>query len=407
MKVAIIGQGYVGLNATLGALKAGHTVVGIDTNEKVVLSLNNGISHVEGIASSSLSSAVASGNFYSSSSFDEVKGAEVVILAVPTPLTGSGEPDLSFLEDATSAIAPFLDTNSLIINESTSFVGTLTNLIASRIKRINPLVTDFAVSPERVDPGNSIYGLINTPRLVGGTSRRASDRAVAFYSTFCKSVVLVSSPEVAEAAKLLENTFRFVNIGFINEFTKILNSMGVSASEVISSASTKPYGFMPFLPNVGVGGHCIPVDPFYFQRNAQEIGLCSDYIKLAQKVNEDMPRYSIERLESIYGNLHGARVLVIGVSYKPDIADTRESPAKNVFEQLRDRGADVSWHDPLVSSYLNIPASSPSETYDLGLVLVKHKCLNLSKWKGAPIYCVFPDEQHPNWIPILDYPVSE
>ena len=401
MRVAIIGQGYVGLTIAAGAMSAGHVVFGIDKNEKLVTNLNTGISHIEGISSSLIAEGIKSGSYIASSRFETVLDAEIVVIAVPTPLDSLGQPDLRLLENAIDSMTPFLQDGILVINESTSYVGTLRNVIASRINRNKPNVTDFAISPERVDPGNPNFGVRNTPRLVGGLNASATKRAVDFYSTFCDKVVEVSAPEVAEAAKLLENSFRFVNIGFINEFTQIMTSLGVPTSEVISAASTKPYGFMPFFPNVGVGGHCIPVDPLYLQKNAKDLSVPSRYIELSEELNVEMPKYSVERLESLFGSLRGKHVLVVGVSYKADIADTRESPAESVIDNLRNSGARVSWHDPLVSEFGGDQSSPIQGDYDLALVLVKHQALGLGTWSGKPIYCVNFTPSEPDWIPLF------
>jgi UDP-N-acetyl-D-glucosamine dehydrogenase len=401
MRIAIIGQGYVGLTITSGALSANHDVIGIDTSESLVKNLNKGISHIEGIASQILQEGIKQGKFKASSDFSEIRSSEIVIIAVPTPLDSEGNPDTTILESAVNSIASNLSEGALVINESTSYIGTLREVIVEPINVKNPKVEDFAVSPERVDPGNKEFGAKNTPRLVGGINEKATDRASAFYSTFCDHVVKVSSPEVAEAAKLLENTFRFVNIGFINEFTQIMNALQIPASEVISAAATKPYGFMPFFPNVGIGGHCIPVDPLYLQKNAQDVNNSSKYIEISEALNHLMPKYSVERLEKLFGSLKGKKVLVVGISYKPDIADTRESPAQAVMEHLKASGAAVFWHDPLIASFEGQSSSQVSGEYDLALVLVKHQSLDMSAWRGGPIYCVNPIDSHRDWIPIL------
>ena len=401
MRVAIIGQGYVGLTLSAGAISAGFEVLGIDKSQLVVEELNSGKSHIEGISDQQIASAISSGKFKASGDFSEIAKSEIVILAVPTPLKKSGEPDLALLESASASIAPFLDAETLIINESTSYAGTLRNVIAALVKAVNPKVKSFAVSPERVDPGNKSFGVKNTPRLVGGITDEAVNRAVAFYSSFCDHVIKVSSPEVAESAKLLENSFRFINIGFINEFAQLMNTMGIPVSEVIAAAGTKPYGFMPFFPNVGIGGHCIPVDPLYLQKNALDHGVMSKYIKLSEELNHEMPKYCVGRLEEFYGSLKGKHLLVVGVSYKPDISDTRESPADSVIKELEHKGAEVSWHDPLVESFNGQSSASIRGDYDLALVLVKHQLLDMSSWTDKPIYCVNLVDSEPEWIPIL------
>ena len=401
MRIAIIGQGYVGLTISSGALSANHEVLGIDTSESLVENLNKGISHIEGIASHVLKDGIEQGKFRASIDFSEIRSAEIVIIAVPTPLDSEGNPDITILESAVNSIASNLSEGALVINESTSFIGTLRKVIAQPIMEKNSKIIDFAVSPERVDPGNEKFNIKNTPRLVGGINQQSTDRAVAFYSTFCDQVVKVSSPEVAEAAKLLENTFRFVNIGFVNEFTQIMNALQIPASEVISAAATKPYGFAPFFPNVGIGGHCIPVDPLYLQKNAKEIDLESKYVQISKRFNEDMPAYSVNRLEQLYGSLRDVHVLLIGVSYKPNISDTRESPAESVIHHLLEKGAKVSWHDPLVFRFSGQISSPIKGDYDLALVLVKHQVLDMSSWSSKPIFSVNYDPLEPNWIPIL------
>jgi UDP-N-acetyl-D-glucosamine dehydrogenase len=401
MRVAVIGQGYVGLTISSGAISAGFEVIGIDKNQSVVQGLNSGKSHIEGISDSQLARAISSGKFKASSDFADITDSKVVVIAVPTPLNGAGEPDLSLLESAIESISPFLGEDALVINESTSYIGTLRNVIAPQLTSLNSKVKHFAVSPERVDPGNKSFNIKNTPRLVGGLTQEASNSAVAFYSSFSDHVVQVSSPEVAEAAKLLENSFRFINIGFINEFAQLMNTMGIQVSEVIAAAETKPYGFMPFFPNVGIGGHCIPVDPLYLQKNALDHGIVSRFIQLSEELNYEMPKYCVEELGALYGVLNGKHVLVVGVSYKPDISDTRESPAEFVIKELEKKGAKVSWHDPLVESFNGQRSASIAGDYDLALVLVKHQVLDMSSWSKKPVYCVNSTASEPEWIPIL------
>lgn len=406
MQVAIIGQGYVGLTVALGASRAEHNVIGIDTNTDLVKRLNAGISHIEGVSNAELNFVISNGKYRASENFSEISKAEVIVIAVPTPLDRGGNPDISILESALDDIGPFLSEKSLIVNESTSFIGTLRKVIASKLQEFNPSVTAFAVSPERVDPGNLIYGIGNTPRIIGGLTPEATNRAVEFYSSFCSKLEVVSSPEVAEAAKLLENTFRFVNIGFINEFTKLMQSLEIPTLEVIEAAATKPYGFMPFFPNVGVGGHCIPVDPLYLQKNALQLGSASSYIAMSQEINAAMADFCVSKLVELAGDIQGKSVLVIGVAYKPDVSDTRESPAERVIESLRARGARVDWHDPLVQEFMGAKSSKVSNVYDLALVLANHKVTDLSSWKGKPVYCVNSIFSQPDWIPILGERVS-
>jgi UDP-N-acetyl-D-glucosamine dehydrogenase len=401
MRVAVIGQGYVGLTITVGALGAGHEVVGIDLSETLISNLKSGKSHIEGITDSQIKSGLESGKYFPSASYSDISDAEVIVIAVPTPLSDAGQPDLSMLNSAADSLSSVLKKRVLIINESTSHSGTLREVIRERIEAGSPLGHLYAISPERVDPGNEKFGTKNTPRVVGGLSVEARDKAVAFYQTFCDEVVPVSSAEVAEAAKLFENTFRFINIGLVNEFAQIMKKMEIPVDEVLKAAGTKPYGFMPFHPNVGIGGHCIPVDPIYLQAKAGEFGLESRYISLSAQINQEMPGYVVGRLVEEFGPLKDKKILVLGVSYKADIADTRETPAEHVLHLLRGAGAKVSWHDPIVHSWMGENSSEVSGEFDLGLVLVAHKKLDLSGWGKAPIYTVNADSKNPSWIPLM------
>jgi len=323
------------------------------------------------------------------------------VIAVPTPLDEKGSADLSLLISAAKSLGEVLKSPKLIINESTSYPGTLREVIKPLVDGGSGQSHLYAISPERVDPGNKSYGVKNTPRVVGGLSDQARDAAVAFYKTFCDEVVPVSSAEVAEAAKLFENTFRFINIGLVNEFAEIMSAMGIPAEEVLKAAGSKPYGFMSFHPNVGIGGHCIPVDPIYLQERAKEFGLTSKYIALSEEINHRMPKYVAKRLMEEYGDIKGKNVLVVGVSYKADISDTRESPAQPFIESLKEFGAEVSWHDPLVSSWNGESSSSVAGAYDLAVVLVAHSNLSMSGWKGCPIFTTNFNPRYPDWKPLI------
>jgi UDP-N-acetyl-D-glucosamine dehydrogenase len=238
--------------------------------------------------------------------------------------------------------------------------------------------------------------------VVGGLTEEARCEAAEFYRGFCDHVIEVSSPEVAEAAKLFENTFRFINIGLVNEFAQLMAAMGIPVDETLAAAATKPYGFMPFHPNVGIGGHCIPVDPFYLEEKAREFGLSSKYIQVSDELNKSMPKFVVDRLEQEVGkSLAGLRIQVIGVTYKANISDTRETPAEAVLHLLKDRGAIVSWHDPLVKEWMGEKSSALDSSVDLALVLVVHDVLDMSGWTGGPIYTVNRVENHPDWIPLI------
>jgi len=401
MRVAIIGQGYVGLTITEGALLAGHQVIGIDKSAAVISGLKSGKSHIEGITDSVIANAVNSGAFQVSESYSQASEAEVVVIAVPTPLDAKGSADLSLLTSSAKSLGEVLKSPKLIINESTSYPGTLREVIKPLVDGASGQSHLYAISPERVDPGNKSYGVKNTPRVVGGLSDQARDAAVAFYKTFCDEVVPVSSAEVAEAAKLFENTFRFINIGLVNEFAEIMSAMGIPADEVLKAAGSKPYGFMPFHPNVGIGGHCIPVDPIYLQERAKEFGVTSKYIALSEEINHRMPKYVAKRLVDEYGAIKGKKVLVVGVSYKADISDTRESPAQPFIESLKEFGAEVSWHDPLVSTWNGESSSLVAGASDLAVVLVAHSNLSMSGWKGGPIFTTNFNPKYPDWKPLI------
>ena len=356
MQVAIVGQGYVGVSVGVAAHEAGHEVIGIEIDAKRLSELQNF-------------------NYSVTSNFSHVKEAEIVIIAVPTPLDCNLNPDLSFLESACNLIKPHLAPGTLIINESTSYPGTLREVIAESLGDS----FGYAVAPERVDPDNIIWNVRNTPRVVGAISESALRRAVAFYESFCQDVVEVSSPEVAEAAKLFENTFRQVNIALVNEFAQIAYNMGISASETLSAANTKPFGFMKFSPSVGVGGHCIPVDPSYLSFAASRVGVEAEFIELANKLNRQMPQIIADRIDSQFA-IQGKKLQIAGLSYKANTADMRESPSLSLITELRSRGAEVIWHDPLVKEYKG-EISSPIEKVDLGIICVAHTGVNYTEWE--------------------------
>jgi len=289
-------------------------------------------------------------------------------------LTADRQPDLKFIDAACRTIGENMSKSCLVINESTSFPGTLRKFIKPTIEKYSkvPRAHLYAISPERVDPGRSDYNQKNTPRLFSGLTPEATQKTREFYSKFCDDLVEVSTPEVAEAAKLFENTFRQVNIALVNEFVKIANVLGVNVHETLNAASTKPYGFMKFTPSAGVGGHCIPVDPTYLAISAEEHGVPASFIRLANEVNRGMAEYVLQRVEAdIGGSVKGKSVVIVGVAYKPNVADTRETAAELVIQQLRFRGANVTWHDDLVSEWKN-ESSSPLHGAEIAIVLTKH-----------------------------------
>jgi len=380
MRVAIIGQGYVGLTIAVGAAGAGHSVVGFDVNKQLVSALNAGTSHIEGVSDSALSSLIGSGAYKASTDASVIDGCDVIVIAVPTPLDDARNPDLSYVHAAADLIARHAQSAALVINESTSYPGTLRKEIAARITGAPHL---YASSPERVDPGNTQWGTKNTPRLIGGLTPQAVAKAREFYETFCDTIIEVSSPEVAEAAKIFENTFRQVNIALVNEFAQIADALGISGREVLDAAATKPYGFMEFNPGPGVGGHCIPVDPSYLAHVANQVGVPATFIKRANEVNLAMPAYVVKRVVAgSGGSIKGKKVVVVGVSYKSNVADTRETPAAGVIDLLRAQGATVTWHDDLVGSWRG-ESSAPIKGADIGILVTKHDGLDLEALKGC------------------------
>lgn len=353
--LAIVGQGYVGLPLAMAAVKAGWRVIGIDKLSSKVLEINHGSSPVEDVSDAQLTAALSNGAYRATTDYSLISEASVVTICVPTPLNSHRKPDISLLMDAANSIAPHLTTDTLVVSESTSYPGTLRNVIVPIIegnKSPGCLNLYFASAPERVNPGDLIWTQQNTPRLVGAIDEQSKARANAFYNTICNAVVVVSSPEIAEAAKLLENTFRLVNIGLVNEFAKICSSANLSVNEVIDAASTKPYGFMTFRPGVGVGGHCIPVDPLYLTWWARKEGHSPKLIECADEVNHSMPDFVASKALKLAGSGKGqVKVLILGVAYKPGISDTRETPATLLREYLESYGAIVGWTDPLVHSW--------------------------------------------------------
>jgi UDP-N-acetyl-D-glucosamine dehydrogenase len=367
MKIAIIGQGYVGQSIAKAAVGAGHSVVGFDTDASVVSSLQ------------------ISGDFQGTTNASVIASADVVVIAVPTPLDTARKPDLSAVKAACKTIIENVKKPALVINESTSYPGTLRNEIAAVIEKASGLGHMYASSPERVDPGNDKWTQKNTPRLLAGLTPEATELARKFYSSFCDEIIEVSSPEVAEAAKLFENTFRQVNIALVNEFAQISDALDIPTREVLDAAATKPFGFMSFKPGPGVGGHCIPVDPSYLAYVAENIGVPAEFIKRANEVNLGMPAYVVSRVAENVGSLKGKKVVVVGVAYKANVKDTREAPAALVISELQKLGAEVSWHDPVVGIW-NGQRSSDLKGFDVAIVVTKHHVVSEADIKASATY---------------------
>jgi UDP-N-acetyl-D-glucosamine dehydrogenase len=387
LKVAIIGQGYVGL--TIAAFASGeYEIIGFDNNEKVVDQLNQGISHIEGVDGELIKRAILAGRYRATFNGADISEAEIVVIAVPTPLDQNRKPDLRFIESACKTIAENVSKSVLIINESTSYPGTIRNFIKPLIEQLtgNSHNHLFAISPERVDPGRTDYNQKNTPRLFAGLTPEASKKTRDFYSTFCDNLIEVSSPEVAEAAKLFENTFRQVNIALVNEFAQIAHALGISVHETLDAANTKPFGFMKFNPSAGVGGHCIPVDPSYLAHVAAGLGVPATFIERANEVNLEMPKYVVSLVAvDNGGSLKGKKVQVIGVAYKPNVSDTRETPAKLVIDELKQLGSIVSWHDEVVGSW-NGETSTTLGGSEIAIVVTLHDSVDKKAVLAAAPY---------------------
>ena len=385
-KVSVIGQGYVGLTISAFACQD-NEVIGFDLNSRIVELLNLGFSHIEGVDSNVIKSAVDSGKYKASTNAQDIAGSEIVVIAVPTPLDANRKPDLTYIDSACKVIAENLIRPALIINESTSYPGTIRNFIKPTIEKYSKQKFEhqYAISPERVDPGREDFNQKNTPRLYAGLTPEATQRTREFYSTFCDNLVEVSSPEVAEAAKLFENTFRQVNIALVNELAQISHALGIDVRETLDAAGTKPYGFMKFSPSAGVGGHCIPVDPSYLADVAEKAGVQATFIQRANEVNLDMPKYIAGRVaKDNGGSLKDKKVLVVGVAYKPNVADTRETPAELLISALENLGAVVTWNDPVVSSWQGKDSVELGEV-DISVVVTKHDVVSAAEiLKSAP-----------------------
>jgi len=367
MKIAIIGQGYVGRSIAEASVGAGHSVIGFDTDSSVISSLQ------------------INGDYHGTTDASLIESADVVVIAVPTPLDDARKPDLSAVKAACKTIIENFKKPVLVINESTSYPGTLRNEIAAVIESASGLGHMYAASPERVDPGNEKWSQKDTPRLLAGLTPEATILARKFYSSFCDEIIEVSTPEVAEAAKLFENTFRQVNIALVNEFAQISDALDIPTREVLEAAATKPFGFMSFQPGPGVGGHCIPVDPSYLAHVAEGAGVPAEFIKRANEVNLGMPAYVVSRVAKDVGSLKGKKVVVVGVSYKANVSDTREAPAALIISDLQKQGAEVSWHDPVVGKW-NGQNSGELKGFDVAIVVTMHDLVSESAIKASAPY---------------------
>jgi UDP-N-acetyl-D-glucosamine dehydrogenase len=359
VKVAVIGHGYVGAALCQAISQANHEVIAVDLDQEKVKQ--------------------AADNYVVSNDFSLVRHCEIVILAVPTPINKSGLPIMVHLEEACNLIAPFIDSHVLVISESTSYPGTLRNIIS----KLLPNTKSFAVAPERVDPGNPIWSVSNTPRVIGALTLEALDRAVDFYQSFCHQVIPVSSSEIAESSKLIENTFRQVNLALVNELARAFKKCNIPFLETIRAASTKPFGYVPFWPSVGVGGHCIPIDPLYLEYFLNINGEHSTLVQLAHKINSSNPIFIRDTIENRI-DLRGKHVQVSGVSYKENVNDVRESASLALIDALRESKATVIWHDPVVKQ-LGQEFSAPLQIVDIGIIAVDHAGVDYSIWKQGTL----------------------
>ena len=380
--IGVVGLGYVGLPLAVAFARAGCEVVAVDVDERKVEAIQRGDSYIEDVSSDEL--ARARERISAGSDYGALARADAILLCVPTPLTRNREPDLGPLMDASRALAGVLQAGQLVVLESTTYPGTTRERLAPELERSGLVAgRDFhlAFSPERVDPGRTDFTLRNTPKVIGGLTDACAVQAEGVYGLVCENLVRVSSPEAAELTKLLENIFRSVNIALVNEMAMLTDRMGIDIWEVVDAASTKPYGFMPFEPGPGMGGHCLPVDPFYLSWRAREFDMTTEFIELAGKVNQQMPYHCVAKAQRALNQagiaVNGARVAVIGVSYKPGVGDVRESPALKIIGLLQGLGADVCYHDPHVPSLSDfelssMPLQEALQSADLALVVTAH-----------------------------------
>jgi UDP-N-acetyl-D-glucosamine dehydrogenase len=388
--VAVIGAGYVGVPLATTFAEAGCHVLVVDVVERVVEGLNRGESHIEDVASERWKPLVDAGNVRATSDYEELREAEAILIALPTPLSRQREPDLSIVEAATRGIANVLEKGQIVVLESTTWPGTTREVLQPILEEISGLKAgvDFhlAMSPERVDPGREDWTTKTTPKVLGGIDAESTKRAADVYRRAIDTVVEVSTPEAAELTKLLENIFRSVNIALVNELAQLCDRMNIDVWEVVDAAATKPFGYMRFSPGPGLGGHCIPIDPFYLSWKAREFGFYTEFIELAGKVNETMPYFCRSLVSQALNHISqkamkGSAILVLGVAYKPDIADMRESPAVKLISLLQNAGAKVDYHDPYVPSFHEhgfemAGVAYEPERYDCVVIATDHRAID-------------------------------
>jgi UDP-N-acetyl-D-glucosamine dehydrogenase len=354
-QVAVVGLGYVGLPLAVAFAEAGFSIIGVDVNDEKVRSLNQGISYVEDVPSRQVAPLVASGKLKASTQYQALAEAEAISICVPTPLRKTGDPDISYIIEAADSIAAWGGTGKIIVLESTTYPGTTEEIILPRLVGNGDVIGQdvfVAFSPERIDPGRRDYTIYSTPKVIGGITESCLEVALALYGTIVERPVPVSSTATAEMVKLLENTFRAVNISLVNEVVLMCDKLGLDAWEVVEAATTKPYGFMPFYPGPGMGGHCIPVDPHYLSWKLRTLNYTARFIELAADINSHMPEYVVGKVTGALNDegkaVKGSRILILGVAYKPNVGDLRESPALDIIHLLQEKGAELTFNDPHV-----------------------------------------------------------
>jgi UDP-N-acetyl-D-glucosamine dehydrogenase len=389
--VAIIGAGYVGVPLAQVFAEAGRSVLLVDRDAERVAMLNRGESYIEDVPSETLKRLVDDHGLRATTDYDELRDADAILIALPTPLSKQREPDLSIVNSAAEEVAKRLRKDHLVVLESTTYPGTTRESLQPILERSGMKAgEDFhlAFSPERVDPGRTDWTTKNTPKLVGGLTPACTERAVELYRVAVDTVVPLSSPETAEMTKLLENIFRAVNIALVNELAQLCERMEVDVWEVVEAAETKPFGFMSFKPGPGLGGHCIPIDPFYLTWKAREYDFYTEFIELAGKINQSMPYFCVDKIERTLNShgkpVHGSRIVLLGMSYKPGVADIRQSPALKILKLLGDRGADLAYHDPHVPSLpeadlQSTPLDEALEQADLVVIVTAHREVDYSR----------------------------
>lgn len=387
--VSVIGLGYVGLPLCLAISSAGILVRGIDVDSTKIDRVNAGISDIGDVENSEIKKQISNQTFSAFTSFSALKDSNIIIVCVPTPLKEDRTPDYSFVKHAAESIAPWLKKGDLVVLESTVAPGFTREIFLPILEAISGLNhRDFylAYSPERVDPGNLTWRLKNTPKIVAGLNEISLQKSSQFYSEFVDTVVTCDSLEIAEMAKILENSFRFINISFINEVNILTNKLKIDLRKVIDAAKTKPYGFMEFYPSLGAGGHCIPVDPKFLSQIATRVKSPLKFLDLAEEINLGLPTVFVNYLENQIGSLVRKSILVIGIAYKPNVADVRESPALALILELRRKQASVSWHDDYVKNWNSEQSVPILPNYDLAIIATHHEHLDLNKLRDTPTF---------------------